>query len=112
MDCKARGRRCPEAGKDPVAVEAVEAAVAPGRGSGHGRRELREGRSFERGQGAPVDAPRAGAEVGEAGSLEWGLRPEHPGLQGPRREAERGEGVLNRTPASASLTHARLEPRG
>lgn len=33
MDCKARGRRCPEAGKDPVAVEAVEAAVAPGRGA-------------------------------------------------------------------------------
>lgn len=81
-------------------------------GSGHGRRELREGRSAERGHRGPVGAQRAGAEVGAAGSSERGLRPGHPGLQGPMREAERGEGVLNRTPAWASRTPARLEPRG
>lgn len=46
---------------------------------------------------------RLGARSGVAAGAPWSAR---------RREAERGEEVLTRTPASASRTPARLEPRG
>lgn len=46
------------------------------------------------GHGGPAGAQSPGAAVAEAGSSGRGPRPGHPGLQGPRREAERGEGVL------------------
>lgn len=104
MDCRARGRCCPEAGKDLAAVEA--AAAAPGQerpwpaGTAGGAlfgarppwpcrcsaRRGRGGRGWELGVGVAAGAPWP----------PWW------------REAERGEKVLNRTPASASRTpHAR-----
>ena len=76
MDCRARGRRCPEAGKDRWRWRRWWLPA----GSGHGRREPREGRSAERGHRGPVGAGRAEAEVGAAGSSEWGWRPGHPGF--------------------------------
>ena len=63
MDCRARGLRCPEAGKDRWRWRRWWLPA----GSGHGRREPREGRSAERGHGGPVGAQRAGAEVGAVG---------------------------------------------
>lgn len=44
--------------------------------------------------GGPAGAQSPGAAVAAAGSSGRGPRPGYPGLQGPRREAEQGEGVL------------------
>ena len=108
MDCKARGRCCPEAGKDPAAMEA---AVAPGRerpwpaGAAGGAAI----RARPRG---PCRARRARAEVGENGSSEWGLRPGHPGLRGPRREADWRKGGAEPAPSFGVPHPCSLETAG
>lgn len=84
MDCRARGRRCPESGKDRWRWRRRWLPPV----SGHGRREPREGRSAERGHGGPVGAPRAGVELGGVWKLGVGVA---AGAPWPPRSAARSQ---------------------